>query len=442
MADNGVIDEVVACTESATIPRLVIGITHPQTCLVLRGRLRALQKAGLAVTLVAGPGELLDAAGRSEGVATVGIRIERGLAPLQDLFSLVRLWRLLRRIRPDAAEFSTPKAGLLGMLAAWIAHVPHRVYLLRGLKLETSSGCERMLLWVAEWLACTCAETVLCTSPSVREKALRLRIAKSGKLRVLGEGSSVGVDIDRFSPGSSGVREHFGIPIKAPVIGFVGRMTRDKGLPELVAAFETILSEVSRAWLLLVGWFDEAEDALDAELRQRILQHPRFAYTGFVDDTAPYYRAMDMMILPTKREGFPNVVLEASASGIPVVTTLATGSRDAVVPEATGLLVPPECPAAIVEAAIRLLRDEQLRLRMGAAGRTWVATHFSRERVLGLNVDFYRQLVGLAVPGESAEPATMGPFARRPWPEARPGHRAAVAAYVPQSGWHGESFRE
>ena len=424
------------------IPRLVIGITHPQTCLVLRGRLRALREAGFDLTLVASPGRLLDEAGWSEGVTTVGIPIERGIAPLRDFVSLIRLWALLRRIRPDAAEFSTPKAGLLGMLAAWFARVPHRVYLLRGLKLETSSGFERLVLWVAEWLSCAASQTVLCTSQSVCQKALALKIAARDKLRVLGDGSSVGVDIERFRPGPSDVRKRFGIGDDAQVIGFVGRMTRDKGLPELVAAFETILSEVPDAWLLLVGWFDEAEDALDAGLRKRILEHPRIAYTGFVDDTAPYYRAMDVMILPTMREGFPNVVLEASASGVAVITTLATGSRDAVVPEVTGLLVPVACPEAIEEAALRLLHDRELRRRMGIAGRAWVVAHFNREHVLRLNVEFYRQLVGLDVAEEDAIPATKGGSARTPWPLARSLNRAAAAAYAPQSGLRGESFPE
>ncbi len=136
-------------------------------------------------------------------------------------------------------------------------------------------------------------------------------------------------------------------------MGFVGRLTRDKGLPELVQAFDLILRAEPSARLLLVGWFDAAEDALDKELRARILNHPRMDCTGFVSDTAPYYRAMDVLVLPTWREGFPNVVLEAAATGIPVVTTECTGARDSVVPEVTGLLIPPGYPDAICEAVLQ-----------------------------------------------------------------------------------------
>jgi glycosyltransferase involved in cell wall biosynthesis len=172
-------------------------------------------------------------------------------------------------------------------------------------------------------------------------------------------------------------------------VGFVGRLTRDKGIPELIEAFDTILAAIPEAQLLLVGWFDAAEDALDQALKTRIADHPQIHLTGFVDDTAPYYRAMDVMVLPTWREGFPNAVLEAAATGIPVVTTFCTGSRDSVVPEVTGLLIPPGYPQAISEAVLKLLRDDLRRRRMGNAARTWILEHFVDEMVLTRTQAFY-----------------------------------------------------
>jgi glycosyltransferase involved in cell wall biosynthesis len=184
-----------------------------------------------------------------------------------------------------------------------------------------------------------------------------------------------------------------GLPAGAQVVGFVGRLTRDKGVPELIEAFELILAKAPNARLLLVGWFDKAEDAISEELQDRIRAHPQIHITGFVSDTAPYYRAMDVLVLPTWREGFPNAVLEAAATGIPVVTTIATGSRDSVVPEVTGLLIPPGYPVAISEAVVRLLRDGDLRWRMGLAARAWVLEHFVDEQVLGRTAAFYRSLL-------------------------------------------------
>ena len=387
---------------------IVTGITHPQTCLTLTGRLRALREAGFRVTLISSPGELLYRTAAHEGVEAIGLPMRREIAPLADLAALVRLWWLLMRLKPDLVEFSTPKAGLLGCVASSLAGIPVRVYMLRGLKLETSSGFKRALLLAAERVSAACAHVVLCNSHSMQLEAAALGVAPATKIRLLGEGSSNGVDVQRFSPGPSDVRTRLNIPQTALVLGFVGRLTRDKGIPELIEAFDTILKAEPQAHLLLVGWFDAAEDALGADVRAGIVSHPRIHCTGFVGDTAPYYRAMDLMVLASWREGFPNAVLEAAATGIPVITTACTGSRDSVVPEVTGLLVPPGYPAAISEAALKLLRDPARRSAMGKAARAWICEHFSDERVLRLAVSFYKSLLRpmqTAMSGESLEPA-------------------------------------
>jgi glycosyltransferase involved in cell wall biosynthesis len=377
-------------------PRMVVGVTSAQTCLVLAGRLRALRLAGFDVTLVSSPGELLTQRAEAEGVEAVAVRMRRGIAPLADIWSLVcLLWLLLRR-RPAITDFSTPKAGLLGNLAAWALRVPHRVYTLRGLKLESASGGKRALLLWSERLAARCAHVVLCNSESLRSAALVLRLAPAEKLRLLGVGSSNGVDTERFSPGGSAVRRSLGIPERDLVLGFAGRLTTDKGIPELLVAFEEIARVEPACWLLLVGWFDAAEDALEARWRVKIGEHARIRHTGFVPDVAPYYRAMDLLVLPTHREGFPNVALEAASCGLPVITTESTGARDAVLAEVTGLLIPPGNSEAIAEAALSLTKNAAARRRMGAAARAWAVERYSHEQVLGLAVEFYRGLLETA----------------------------------------------
>jgi glycosyltransferase involved in cell wall biosynthesis len=374
-------------------PSIVVGITNHESCLALRGRLRALREAGFRVTVVSNPGVLLNRTCATEGVEFCAVPMRRPIALFSDVVSLLRLWLLLRRLRPDLVEFGTPKAGLLGTLAARFCGVPLRVYMLRGLKLETTTGFKRRLLLASERLAANSAHVVLCNSESLRTRALALGVAPTEKLRLLGDGSSNGVDTDRYSPGQSDVRARYGLSADAPVVGFVGRLTRDKGLPELVEAFDTILQAEPETHLLLVGWFDAAEDSLDTDLRARIERHPRIHLTGYVEATVAFYRAMDVMVLPTWREGFPNSVLEAASTGIPVVTTFSTGSRDSVVPEVTGLLIPPGYPEAISEAVVKLLRDPERRLRMGRAARTWVLEHYINEHVLGLTTAFYKSLL-------------------------------------------------
>lgn len=377
----------------ASRPHILLGITSAQTSVVLKGRVRALRESGFRVTIVSSPGRELDQLVADEPADTIEIPITREIRPLHDVRSLLRLWLCLLRTRPDVVEFGTPKIGLLGMVAAVAAGIPRRIYLLRGLKLETARGRKRIILRLAECLTMACARTVLCNSRSLRTRSLELRLASPEKLQVLGEGSSVGVDTARFTPGPQSVRAQLGFAEHDRVIGFVGRLTRDKGIPELVEAFENILRLEPRSRLLLVGWWDAAEDAIDDGLRQRILQHPRITCTGFVFEPAPYYRAMDVFVLPSFREGFPNAVLEASATALPVVTTLSTGARDAVKPEVTGLLVPAGYPRAIEEAVLCLLKDGELRRRMGAAGRLWVEENYSQDQVLQLNVRYYRELL-------------------------------------------------
>ena len=374
-------------------PSIVIGITHPQTLLVLSPRVRALKAAGFRVVLISSPGELLDRIAEEEAVEAVTLPIRREIAPLADLVSLIRLYRVLKRLQPDVTEFGTPKAGLLGNLAAKLCGVPARVYMLRGLRLETLSGLKRRIMLVAERISSACAHVVVCNSPSLRAQALALGVAPAHKLHLIGNGSSNGIDVERFSPGPDTIRQSLGISRQAPVVGFVGRLTRDKGIPELIDAFEQTLTAVPSARLLLVGWFDRSDDAVSESLRRRILAHPRITCTGYVADPAPWYRAMDVMVLPTWREGFPNVVLEAAATEIPVITTIATGSRDAVLPEVTGLLVPAGYPQAIAESLLRLVRDPEDRLRMGRAARAWVTERFVNESVLASTVSFYRNLL-------------------------------------------------
>jgi len=234
---------------------------------------------------------------------------------------------------------------------------------------------------------------VLCNSGSLREEAIALRLARPAKLHLLGEGSTNGVDVARFSPGPSDVRSRLGLAQDVPLLGFVGRLTRDKGVPDLVEAFELILRAIPQAHLLMVGWFDDSEDALGVRFRSRLENHSHIHLTGYVPDTAPYYRAMDVMVLPTWREGFPNAVLEAAATEVPVVTTVSTGARDSVVPEVTGLLIPPGYPEAICEAVVKLLRDPERRKQMGRAARARVLEHYVDGHVLGMTHTYYRSLL-------------------------------------------------
>ena len=376
---------------------ILFGVTSDQTLLVLRERILTLRDAGFAVTVIASPGVHLDRLAAEPQVAIHPIPIRRGIAPVADLAAFLRIFAVLARLRPSIVDFSTPKAALLGLLAARLLRIPARIHTLRGLRLESASSLQRRLLLAAERLTAACAHFVLCNSPSLLDAAVALAIAPRSKMHILAHGSSNGVDLERFHPDHSASRNHalrtqLSIPADAPVLGFVGRLTRHKGILELLDAFDRISAELPQTWLLLVGWIDHSEDRLDASLIARIHRHPQIVLTGFVHDVAGYYRAMNVFVLPTHREGFSNSALEAAATALPIVTTRATGARDAVHDGHTGLLVPVEDSAALASALLQLLRDPALSQRMGAAARAWAAENFSRQQVTDATLRFFQEV--------------------------------------------------
>jgi glycosyltransferase involved in cell wall biosynthesis len=325
--------------------------------------------------------------------------MSREASPLRDLVSWVRLVRLFRRLRPDLVAAGTPKAGLLGLLAARVVGVPARVYTLRGLRLETARGAKRRLLRRAERLTAASAHRVLCVSESLRRRAVELGVVAEAKAVVPGAGSSNGVDVARFRAaaedreGVRSLRARLGLPEGAPVVGFVGRLTRDKGIAELLEAFDRLSRELPEARLLLLGDF-ESGDPVPRALADRLRADPRVVLPGFVRDTAPYYPLMDVLAFPSHREGFPNAPLEAAATEVPTVGFGVTGTVDAVADGETGRIVPPGDVAALAAALAAYLRDEELRRRHGRAARERAERRFRRETVWRAWAAEYRRLLG------------------------------------------------
>jgi glycosyltransferase involved in cell wall biosynthesis len=391
---------------SANTVRVLYVVTSSQSLRFLRGHLGYLRVAGFDVTIVCPPGDEVSDVREDEGVRTISVPMVRHVSPWRDFVSLLKLCAVMRKIRPTIVNVSTPKAGLLGGLATWICSVPCRLYTLRGLRCETATGPRYLLLMICDYIACSCAHRVICVSQSVRQKALSLGLLKPEKSIVLGSGSSNGIDGSRFHPVAAraerlvGLRKRLGIPAEAPVLGFVGRLTRDKGIRELLEAYSRLRQSLPEIKLLIVGDFEKG-DLLSRTLRRRVENDRGIVKTGFVRDPSPYYHLMDVLALPSHREGFPNVALEANAAGKPVVATRSTGSVDAIINGVTGILVPVGDIPALAAALQLLFQEKHVAASLGAAGRERVLREFRQETIWEAMLDEYLHLLrakGLPLP--------------------------------------------
>lgn len=399
----------------ARATKLVHVTTVPLSLGFFRGQIGYLKAHGFEVHAVSSPGDLLVQVGDREAIEVHPVRMARGITPIKDIISLGRLWWLLRGIRPRIVHSHTPKAGLLGTIAARAAGVEVVVLSLFGLPQMTTTGLSRRLLDLTTRLACRLADRVWCDSFSMRDHVARGRLAPSEKLVVLGHGSVNGVDaLGGFSPSNHGlsarraVRACHGIPDGAPVLGFVGRIVGDKGMHELATAWRLLRDHYPSMHLLLVGPFEPNDPPLPDDERL-FRSDDRIHLAGPRADVAPYLAAMDLFVMPSHREGFGIVNIEAAAMGLPVVSTRIPGCVDSVQDGLTGTLVPPRDAGALADAIRIYLDDPELRREHGRAGRERVLRDFRPEAIWEALYREYALLLhrkGLPLPGRS--PGVLG----------------------------------
>lgn len=365
--------------------RIVLGVTAAGSLRLMKGLPDFLVSKGWDVHVVCSdPPE-----GLSTSWSLHGIPMERLPSPARDLLSLGRWTLLLMRLRPDLVVVGTPKAGLLGTIAATLTLRPNRIYMLRGLRLSTARGSSRTMLWAFEKMTMLLATRIQAISVSLVWESVALGLAPATKFVVLGSGSSNGVDIppdEELLVERTKRRNEVGLPNR-PVVGYVGRLTADKGIDVLLEAYKRLRGRVS-ATLLIVG-HEEPPGYLAGALASAGLDESDVHWVGPVADPSPYYFAMDVLCLPTKREGFGNVIIEAAAHGTPQIASAVTGCVDAVEDGVTGHLVPPDDVGAWVNALQEMLLNESYRARLGSAGRARVQREFTRRRLWDLIDAFY-----------------------------------------------------
>jgi glycosyltransferase involved in cell wall biosynthesis len=378
-------------------PKLLhVSIGGPILRSYFAGQLAYMRARGFDVVVAAQGGPDLDRLCRSEGVSARPIDLIRPLRPWRDLRALIALLRIVADERPDVVHCHTPKAALLGLLAAFILRAPHRIYHLHTLPLETARGPTRWLLHASERLAWSLCTETLAVSDSLRRSYERHLGLHRPAIRVHGAGSVNGVDArGRFDPARIThrrlieFRRRIGLPADAPGLCFVGRLAHDKGLAELHAAWQRLRARYPDLWLIVAGDADERQPVAP-RLLEALRRDPRVAMPGFVHERELVFAASTLNVLPTYREGFGSVLLEAAAMAMPSVAFRVTGCVDAIVDGVSGTLVAPGSVPALVEAIARYLDDPALRDRHGAAGRARALEQFAPERIWSALHAFYR----------------------------------------------------
>jgi len=298
------------------------------------------------------------------------------------------LIRLINKFKPDIVHTHTPKAGLLGMMAAWMCRVPVRMHTVAGLPLMEAKGLKRSVLIMTERITCFCATRVYPNSLGLINYMRQQLSMVHCPLSIIGKGSSNGIDSTYFSrtptlmDAAYGLRSHHQIPDMAIVFCFVGRIVKDKGIVELVQAFKK-LSSSADVRLMLVGSFEQELDPLP-EVIMHYLQHDaRVIMAGFQQDVRPWLLAADVFVFPSYREGFPNVVMQAACLEIPGIVSDINGCNEIIEDQVSGLIVPPKDSAALHDAMLKMITEKELRASYAAKARKFVAENFDQQYVWG-----------------------------------------------------------
>ena len=359
---------------------------------LLQGQLRMLAEH-YEVVGVSSPGADLEKVEKREGIRTLAVPMERKIAPFKDLVSLIRLIRLFHREKPWMVHSITPKAGLLAMMAAWICRVPVRVHLFTGLVFPTTTGLKQKILMATDKLTCACATRVIPEGKGVKRDLEQFNIT-SKPLEIIGNGNINGIDLDYFAR-TAEVEEKAQAYRKkdTTTFCFVGRMVRDKGINELVAAFEKLYQTHPDTRLLLVGPFEDALDPVLPETKRMIEQHAAIEWMGWQKDIRPFLAASDVFVFPSYREGFPNVVIQAGAMELPCLVTDINGCNEIIEEGVNGCIIPSQDQQALYEAMEKLL-DTELRETLRQQARPQIANRYERKVLWKELLQFYRSLEG------------------------------------------------
>lgn len=360
-----------------------------------RGLLRELQEQdGYEVVAVSSPGDAMREIEEREGVRTVAVPMERHISPLKDLKSLFGLIRVFQKEKPTMVHSMTPKAGLLSMMAAWFCRVPVRVHTFTGLVFPTATGLTQRILILTDRITCACATHIVPEGEGVKNDLINYHITRK-QLKVLGHGNVRGIDLDHNNPELPEVQADVA-KIRKPGIFtfvFVGRLVRDKGINELIEAFERLNKEYTNTRLILVGPQEPKLDPLKPETIAKIDSNKNIEAVGLQSNVRPWLAASDAFVFPSYREGFPNVVIEAGAMSLPSIVTDINGSREIIIEGKNGTIIPPRDAVALYQSMKSFLEQPDKRAQMAFNARPFVASRYEQSYVRRCLKEYYKEIL-------------------------------------------------
>lgn len=379
-------------------PKLIRITTVPLSLdKLLSGQLRFMSPF-FEVTAVSAEKEYLEKVGEKEGVNTFHMEMTRKITPLKDIIAVINLYKYLKKTKPKIVHTHTPKAGIVGMLAAKLANVPYRLHTVAGLPLLEAKGIKRKVLDLVEKVTYRCATKVYPNSKGLADIIVQNNYCPKEKLKVIAQGSSNGIDTSFFNPEKMDKNELAEIKNKLKikesdfVFIFVGRLVADKGINELVEAFEQINSKYNNTKLLLVGPFENDLDPLQSKTIQRIKTNANIINTGFQNDIRPYLAIANLLVFPSYREGFPNVVMQAGAMGLPSIVSDINGCNEIIIEGDNGTIIPVKNTQAIIEKMEKCYTDSEYYEKLKANARTKIVERYEQKVVWEAILEEYNNL--------------------------------------------------
>ena len=350
------------------------------------------------VIAVSSEKEYLEKIGKRENVSTFHLEMSRKITPISDLLAVVKLYFFLRKEKPFIVHTHTPKAGIVGMLAAKLAGVPHRLHTVAGLPLLESEGFKRKLLDFVEKLTYNCATKVYPNSNELLDIINSNNYCPIKKLKVIANGSSNGIDTTYFNPKlfsetqNMELKNVLAISSFDFVFVFVGRLVSDKGINEMVSAFKIVYEKYPKAKLLLVGDYESDLDPLLPSTLVQIQTNKAIKTVGFQNDVRPYLAISNALVFPSYREGFPNVVLQAGAMGLPAIVSNINGCNEIIVEGENGTIIPVKNTASIVKKMELLMTDEIYLNKLKSNAREMIVTRYEQKLVWEAILQEYKNL--------------------------------------------------